>query len=83
MTHELDISRLTPAERILLAEQLGEQSRANARAIPVAPEQMKELHHRLDALDAGTIEPGESWEVVQAHLWGDEAKRYYHASRNY
>lgn len=70
MTGEFDISRLTPAECILLAEQLWEQARVHAEAIPVTPAQLEELNHRLDALEEGTMDPGEPWEAVRERLWG-------------
>jgi putative addiction module component (TIGR02574 family) len=65
MKRDIDISQLSPAECIVLAEQLWERARAHPEAIPVPPEQLEELHHRLDALTAGTTEPGEPWEVVR------------------
>jgi len=70
MKPEIDISQLSPAECILLAEQLWEQARAHAEAIPVTPAQLEELNRRLDALNSGTMAPGEPWEVVSERLWG-------------
>lgn len=70
MTQDIDITHLSPAECILLADQLWEQARAHAEAIPVTPAQLEELNRRIDALDAGTMEPGEPWEVVRQRLWG-------------
>jgi putative addiction module component (TIGR02574 family) len=69
MTQEPDYSHLTPAECVRLAEQLWEQARAHAEAIPVTPAQRDEIGRRLDALDAGTMGPGEPWSVVRERLW--------------
>ena len=69
MKHDIDISQLSSAECMVLAEEmLWERARDHPEAIPVPPEQLEELHHRLDALDAGTMEPGEPWEVVRKGL---------------
>jgi putative addiction module component (TIGR02574 family) len=65
MKHDIDISQLSPAECMVLTEELWERARAHPEAIPAPPEQLEELYHRLDALDAGTMEPGEPWEVVR------------------
>lgn len=70
MANEFDISHLSPVECILLADQLWEQARAHAEAIPVTAEQVEELHRRLDALDGGKMEPGEKWDIVRERLWG-------------
>jgi putative addiction module component (TIGR02574 family) len=68
MTQELDISRLTPAECISLAEQLWEQARAHPEAVPVTQAQLEELHRRLDAIEAGNMPRGEPWESVRDRL---------------
>jgi putative addiction module component (TIGR02574 family) len=70
MTIDLDISRLSPAECILLAEQLWERARNHPEAVPVPPEHLQELSRRLDALESGEMAPGEPWEVVRERLWG-------------
>ena len=64
----IDISHLTPAECILLAEQLWERARTHAEAIPVTDAQMAELNRRLDAYERGELPPGRSWEEVDAWL---------------
>jgi putative addiction module component (TIGR02574 family) len=69
MKLDIDISQLSPAECILLAEQLWERARNHPEALPVTEAQMTELNQRLETLDAGTMEPGEPWDIVQERLW--------------
>jgi putative addiction module component (TIGR02574 family) len=69
MKDAIDISHLSTAECILLAEQLWEQARAHPEAIPVTPGQLEELNRRIDALEAGTMPPGDTWEVVRDRLF--------------
>jgi putative addiction module component (TIGR02574 family) len=69
MITDLDISRLSPAECILLAEQLWERARNHPEALPVPPEHLQELNRRLNALDSGEMAAGEPWEVVRERLW--------------
>jgi putative addiction module component (TIGR02574 family) len=68
MDSDIDISNLSPAECILLAEQLWEKARAHSDSIPVTAAQQKELSRRLDALERGELPPAESWDDVQAWL---------------
>jgi putative addiction module component (TIGR02574 family) len=68
MDSDIDISNLSPAECILLAEQLWEKARAHSEAIPVTDAQQKELGRRLDALERGELPPAETWDAVQAWL---------------
>jgi putative addiction module component (TIGR02574 family) len=68
MAQAIDLSHLSPAECILLAEQLWEQARAHPEAIPVTEAQRDELNRRLDALEAGKLPPGEPWEQVKSWL---------------
>jgi putative addiction module component (TIGR02574 family) len=70
MKPDLDISQLSPAECILLAEELWDRARANPEAIAVPPEQLAEIAHRIAAIDRGEMGSGELWEVVRARLWG-------------
>lgn len=70
MKPDIDISQLSPAECILLAEELWYRARNHPEAIPVDPEHLAEINRRVDALDSGTMEPGEPWEAVRARLWG-------------
>ncbi len=64
----IDITGLKPAECILLAELLWERARNHPEAIAVTPEQMAELNRRMDAIEAGTMPPGETWEEVRHRL---------------
>lgn len=69
MKPDIDISQLSPAECILLAEQLWERAASHPDSIPVPPEHLEELERRLQANQAGTMEPGEPWEIVRDRLW--------------
>lgn len=69
MKDDLDPSRLSTAECVLLAEQLWEQARAHPEAVPVTPAQLDEIHRRLDALESGQMSPGEPWELVRDRLF--------------
>jgi putative addiction module component (TIGR02574 family) len=70
MKSGIDISQLSPAECILLAEELWERARNHPEAILVDPEHLAEINRRIEARDSGTMEPGESWEAVRARLLG-------------
>jgi putative addiction module component (TIGR02574 family) len=69
MDADIDISRLSPSECILLAEQLWEYARAHQEAVPLTRAQEDELNRRLDALDSGEMAAGESWEIVRERLF--------------
>jgi putative addiction module component (TIGR02574 family) len=68
MNPNIDISQLSPAECILLAEQLWERARSQAGAVPVTEAQLAELNRRLDAHERGEMPPGTPWEEVDAWL---------------
>jgi len=68
MSGEIDISHLSPADCILLAEQLWEKARTHPEVIPVTAAQQNELRRRLDALEGGELPPAETWDDVQAWL---------------
>lgn len=68
MKLEIDISQLSPAECILLAEQLWERVRNHPEAVPVTEAQLAELNRRLEASDRGEMPPGLPWEDVDAWL---------------
>ena len=70
MKPDIDISQLSPAECILLAEELWNRVSSHPEAIPVRPDHLAEIQRRVDALDSGEMPPGEPWEVVRARLWG-------------
>jgi putative addiction module component (TIGR02574 family) len=69
MKPDIDISQLSPAECILLAEQLWDRARNHPEAVPVTEAQMAELNRRLDAYERGEMAPGDPWEVVRERLW--------------
>ena len=64
-----DYSHLSNAERILLAEELWDSVAAHPDNIPVPPEHLAEITRRIELIDSGKMEPGESWEAVRARLW--------------
>ena len=79
MIQDIDITHIIPAECIQLADHLSEQAVLYAEAVPVTPAQGEELNRRLNALDAGTMEPGEPWKGVRERLGDDESSRHHHA----
>jgi len=68
MKPEIDISQLSPAECILLAEQLWDRAKSHPEAVPVPPEQLQELTLRYAAYERGQLPPGLPWEEVDAWL---------------
>jgi putative addiction module component (TIGR02574 family) len=68
MKPDIDISQFSPAECILLAEELWNRARNHPDQIPVTEEQLQELQRRLDAFDRGEMPQGRSWEEVDAWL---------------
>lgn len=64
---DLDLSELTGAERILLAQELWDSARQEAEALPLTPEQHAEIQRRVAALDAGTM-PTHRWDDVKQRL---------------
>jgi putative addiction module component (TIGR02574 family) len=66
-TTDLDISKLSVAERIQLAEDLWDSIAAETGELPLTPAQTAELDRRLAELarDPGA---GESWDVVREHI---------------
>jgi putative addiction module component (TIGR02574 family) len=66
MARELDISHLTPAERLQLIDKLWDS--LSDKDIPVPPEHMEELNRRLEAEARGemTFSP---WEEVKQRLF--------------
>lgn len=69
MKDDVDPSRLSAAECVLLAEQLWEHARAHPEEVSVTPAQLDEIHRRLDARESGKMPPGESWELVRGRLF--------------
>ena len=64
---DLDISKLTVAERIQLAEDLWDSVAAETGELPLTDAQVAELDRRLADL-AREPDAGESWEVVRARI---------------
>lgn len=69
---EFDFSKLSVAERILLAEDLWD-SIPEAADIPLTEAQKAELDRRLEDLERDP-DAGEPWEVVRARLYGRLAR---------
>ena len=66
-TTDLDISKLSLAERIQLAEDLWDSVAAETGGLPLTAAQAAELDHRLTQLarDPGG---GDSWDVVRGRI---------------
>jgi putative addiction module component (TIGR02574 family) len=69
MKRDLDISQLSPAECILLAEELWDRARNHPDAIPLPFEHLAEIERRIEAIDSGAMGSGESWEAVRLRLF--------------
>jgi putative addiction module component (TIGR02574 family) len=67
MSHEFDISHLSPAERILLAEELWDSLAPDWQTVPLTPAQQEELERRLNAADRGELTYS-SWHDVKRRL---------------
>lgn len=63
----LDYSQLSPAERILLAQELWDSVHAETQALSFTAEQQAEIERRIAAIDAGTM-PTYPWEDVKRRL---------------
>jgi len=66
-TTDLDISKLSVAERIQLAEDLWDSVAAETGDLPLTDAQIAELDRRLDDLEHNP-DAGESWDVVRARI---------------
>jgi putative addiction module component (TIGR02574 family) len=66
-TTDLDISKLSVAERIQLAEDLWDSLAAETGELPLNAAQKAELERRLADLERDPGE-GEPWEVVRARI---------------
>ncbi len=64
---DLDISKLSVAERIQLAEDLWDSIAAETGDLPLTEAQKAELDRRLAELECDP-EAGESWSVVRARI---------------
>jgi putative addiction module component (TIGR02574 family) len=65
--HELDVSELSIAQRIQIAQDLLDSVLLETQGEVFTPEQLAEIDRRVAASDAGTI-VGEPWETVYAQL---------------
>ena len=66
-TPAIDISRMNPADRLRLIEELWESLSGNPDAVPLTEAQRSELDRRLDVIDAGDA-GGIPWQDVLARL---------------
>jgi putative addiction module component (TIGR02574 family) len=64
-----DVLELSPAERILLVEEIWDSVASVPEAVEMTPEQREELDRRLEGYraDPGA---GDPWEVVKARILG-------------
>ena len=67
MKPDIDISQLTIAQRILLAEQLWDSVHPQAQALPLTEAQKQELDRRWQAFEAGQM-PSSTWPEVKQGL---------------
>lgn len=69
MSKDIDISHLSAAECILLAERLWDRASRRPDDIAVPAEHRAELDRRLAAIDSGAMGPAEPWDAVRDRLW--------------
>jgi len=62
--HEFDFTRLSPAERIRLVQDIWDSLADDAREYPLTPAQERELEDRLAAADRGEMTYA-SWDEVK------------------
>jgi putative addiction module component (TIGR02574 family) len=67
MTTGLDITSLTPAERILLVQELWDSLAPAQESQPLTPAQLQEIKRRLAAADRGEITYS-SWDDVKRRV---------------
>ena len=68
-SHAIDISKLSPEERLRLIGDLWDSLRSQPDAVHLTPAQKAELDRRLDALDRGTAEVI-TWDEARRRLRG-------------
>jgi len=66
---DIDISELSSAECILLAQELWDRVHEEAQALPISAEQRAEIQRRLAEVEAGTM-PVYPWDEVKRRLLG-------------
>lgn len=64
-----DVLELTPAERILLVEEIWDSIARVPVAVEIPPAQIEELDRRMEAYHADPT-AGDPWEVVKARITG-------------
>ena len=65
--NDIDLSALSPAECILLAQELWDRVHGETQTLPMPCEQRAEIERRLAAVEAGTM-PLYPWEEVRQRL---------------
>jgi putative addiction module component (TIGR02574 family) len=65
--NDIDLSALSPAECILLAQELWDRVHGETQTLPMPREQRAEIERRLAAVEAGTM-PLYPWEEVRQRL---------------
>ena len=65
--HDIDFSKLSPAERLLLAQELWDKAHEETATLPMPAEQRAEIERRLAAVNAGAM-PVHPWEEVKQRL---------------
>ena len=65
--NDIDLSTLSPAECIQLAQELWDRVHGETQTLPMPPEQRTEIERRLAAVDASTM-PVYPWEDVRQRL---------------
>jgi len=66
---ESELRALSPAERILLVEEIWDRIAAEPASVPLSPEHRAELDRRLDVLEKNP-DPGRPWADVRTELLG-------------
>jgi len=61
---ETELRALSPAERILLVEEIWDRIAAEPDSVPLSPAHRAELNRRLDALEKNP-DPGRPWTEVR------------------
>ena len=68
-THPVDISKLTPEQRLRLLEELCESLNRDPSLVPLTEAQRQELDRRLDDLESDEL-AGIPWDEVLAKIRG-------------
>lgn len=64
---DFDFTQLSPAERIVLAQELWDSVLDEGVAVQLSPEDMADIERRIADVDAGRVK-GEPWGVVRERL---------------